>query len=167
MIFKETSPKLYRSYDPHRSRDSLSPVCRIFFYFFFYFSSYDSLSLTGHFSNYFPGSFQTSKKRNWIYLQVFVKLRRKITIPQMARWFQMPATLWFCAVNHEKYKSKSWKKRWLWSLASNCSSFSFVMSSLVCKNWNMYFLGNSYILSFIRTKSLGSLSSIWNIRKGF
>ena len=26
-----TSPKLYRSYDPHRSRDSLSPVCGIFF----------------------------------------------------------------------------------------------------------------------------------------
>ena len=25
-----TSPKLYRSYDPHRSRDSLSPVCGIF-----------------------------------------------------------------------------------------------------------------------------------------
>ena len=27
-----TSPKLYRSYYPHRSRDSLSPVCGIVFY---------------------------------------------------------------------------------------------------------------------------------------
>ena len=26
-----TSSKLYRSYDPHRSRDSMSPVCGIFF----------------------------------------------------------------------------------------------------------------------------------------
>ena len=26
-----TSPKLYWSYYPHRSRDSLSPVCRIFY----------------------------------------------------------------------------------------------------------------------------------------
>ena len=30
MINHATSPKLYRSYYPHRSRDSLSPVCGIF-----------------------------------------------------------------------------------------------------------------------------------------
>ena len=30
----ETSPKLYWSYYPHRSRDSLSPVCGIFVYLF-------------------------------------------------------------------------------------------------------------------------------------
>ena len=29
-----TTQKLCRSYYPHRSRDSLSPVCRIFFFFF-------------------------------------------------------------------------------------------------------------------------------------
>ena len=31
MINHATSPKLYRSYYLHRSRDSLSPVCGIFF----------------------------------------------------------------------------------------------------------------------------------------
>ena len=30
-INNATSPKLYWSYYPHRSRDSLSPVCGIFF----------------------------------------------------------------------------------------------------------------------------------------
>ena len=30
LINHATSPKLYRSYYPHRSRDSLSPVCGIF-----------------------------------------------------------------------------------------------------------------------------------------
>ena len=32
-----TSPKLYRSYDPHRSRDLMSPVCGIFFYKYAFF----------------------------------------------------------------------------------------------------------------------------------
>ena len=31
LINHATSPKLYWSYDPHRSRDSMSPVCRIFY----------------------------------------------------------------------------------------------------------------------------------------
>ena len=31
LIYHLTSPKLYRSYDPHQSRDSMSPVCGIFF----------------------------------------------------------------------------------------------------------------------------------------
>ena len=39
MINHLTSPKLYRSYDPHRSRDSMSPVCGIFFFIFTLFMS--------------------------------------------------------------------------------------------------------------------------------
>ena len=36
-INNATSSNLYRSYYPHRSRDLVSPLCRIFFFLFYYF----------------------------------------------------------------------------------------------------------------------------------